>query len=222
MARPASDQNRNRLIAAVHAAKKSARLDDDSYRDTLERITAKRSAADCNDAELRSALDHLNSLAQAAKGAQAGKTRRRAEGPLVGKVTALWWSLHHLGVIDNPSDAALAAFLKRMAGVDALQWATADQLSTVIEALKDMAMREAGVDWSPFAPGRPRDPRLAVAEGQWRLLLRRGVPLPAASLHAFAFARTRRPLSALLPTDWTPLHQELGKLVRASRPAEAP
>lgn len=206
---------RRKLLGGVHAAAKAAGLEGDAYRDMLRTQTGKDSAAACTDAELARVRDHLNATHEARR------TRRRPAAPLAGKVTALWWSLHHLGVIDNPSDAALAAFLKRQAGVDALQWASADQLATVIEALKDMAVREAGVDWSPLAPGRPRDPRLAVAEAQWRLLKARGVPLPAATLHAFTFGRTHRPLAALLPTDWTPLHQELGRLVRGVGRAEA-
>lgn len=211
-----TDPTRKRLIAAVHAAKKTAGLDDDTYRDKLQAATGKRSAKDCTDAELRAVLDQLNGAARGA-----ARTRRRADGAQVGKVTALWWSLHHLGVTANPSDRALAAFVKRQAGVDALQWANPDQLARIIDALKAWAERDGGVDWSPIKPGQPRDPRLAVAEAQWRRLRERGIPLPAPTLHAFAFGRTRRPLAALLPTDWTPLHKELGALIRGAGRAEA-
>lgn len=218
MPRPAADRNRNRLIAAVHAAKKSARLDEDGYRDTLERLTGKRSAADCADAELRRVLDHLNAAAGRLPSAV---TRRQAAGLQAGKVTALWWSLHHLDVIDNASDAALAAFVKRMAGVDALSWADAGQLAKIIDGLKAMAARDGGVDWSPVAAGRPRDPRLAVAQAQWKRLQERGAALPALTLHAYALSLLRKPPATLVPSDWTRLHQELGRLVRAARPAEA-
>lgn len=207
---------RNRLIGAVHAAKTAAGLDDDTYRDTLERIAGKRSAKDCTDVQLRAFLDHVNASTGAPR-----HTRRRADGPQVGKLTALWWSLYHLDVIDNPSDAALAAFILRMTGVAALQWADAAQLATVIDGLKAMAARDGGVDWSPIKPGQPRDPRLAVATAQWKRLQERGAELPALTLHAFAVSLFHRPLAALLPTDWTKLHKELGTRLRAARPEVA-
>lgn len=215
MARPASDQARNRLIAAVHAAKKSAGLDDDAYRDTLEAATGRRSSADCTDAELRRALDRLNGLA-----GRPAAPRRGGGGPQAGKVTALWWSLYHLDVVEHPTDEALAAFVKRMTGVDALRWASPDQIAAIIDGLKAMAARDGGVDWSPAARGKPRDPRLAVAEAQWKRLRERGAALPAATLHAYALWSPGKPLTALVQADWTRLHQELGRLVRAARPAE--
>jgi len=212
----ATAPTRNRLIGAVHAAKKAAGLDDDTYRDKLQAATGKRSAKDCTDAELRAVLDQLNGASRGV-----GCTRRRADGAQVGKVTALWWSLYHLGIVADPSDKALAAFVKRQAGVDALPWANPAQLAQIIDALKAWAERDGGVDWSAIRPGQPRDPRLAVAEAQWRRLQQRAIPLPAPTLHAFAFSRARRPLAALLPTDWTPLHKELGALIRGAAAKEA-
>lgn len=57
------------------------------------------------------------------------------------KIRALWLTLHALGAVRNPSEAALAAYVKRVTGVDALQWLSSAQASTVIEAQKKWALR---------------------------------------------------------------------------------
>ena len=54
---------------------------------------------------------------------------------------ALWLFLHQLGAVKNPSEAALAAYVKRIAKVDALQWADGHQTEALIETLKKWAMR---------------------------------------------------------------------------------
>ena len=52
--------NRNRMIAAVHAAARAQGLDDDTRRTIMQAITGKRSCADMNLKELAAILDRLN------------------------------------------------------------------------------------------------------------------------------------------------------------------
>ena len=53
------DQWHKAKIAQIHVAKKQLDMDDDSYRDMLERITGQRSAADLNVGQIRDVLTEL-------------------------------------------------------------------------------------------------------------------------------------------------------------------
>lgn len=138
------------LLAKVHIAKKDLRLSDEHYRDVLERITGKRSAAGLSDAQLIAVLKHFEGEgfkpkviagAKAAPRSAPKPGRRPADHPVARKARALWISLHQLGVVENPSEAALEAFCKRQLGVDALQWADQSHAEPLIKGLKAMAER---------------------------------------------------------------------------------
>ena len=93
------------------------------------------------------------------------------------KMKALWTSGWHLGVIRVPGDEALASFIRSVTGLASARWASGEEYGTaVVEALKDMLSREAGVDWSPVKrDGRTHDrPAWRVAEAQLRMLRERG------------------------------------------------
>jgi phage gp16-like protein len=71
------------------------------------------------------------------------KTTRRklADDAQSRKIRALWLDMHHQGIVRNPSEASLAAYVKRLTGVEALQWLSSQQASGVIEALKNWQAR---------------------------------------------------------------------------------
>jgi hypothetical protein len=150
---------RNRLIGAVHAAKKAAGLDDDTYRAKLALITGgKTSAKDLSDNELRQVLDAMNG----------GADRRRfsppkTSSPTAKKARALWISLHGLGAIADPSEKALRAWVKRQYHVDDLAFVRPSQSFAVIEGLKQWCAR-LGVDWGAYS-----DPRQCVIYRQMDL-----------------------------------------------------
>lgn len=52
------------------------------------------------------------------------------------KIRALWLEMHDQGIVRDPSESSLAAYVKRLTGVEALQWLDTQQASGVIEALK--------------------------------------------------------------------------------------
>ncbi len=141
--------DRRALIAKVHLGAKDLRLDDETRRDLMERITGHRSAADCSDAELVKVLDEYRRQGWAPQAARPRmgtapvpkSGRRPANHPVANKARALWISLHQLGVVRQPTEKALEAFAKRQLGVDALQWADQSQGFRLIEALKAMAER---------------------------------------------------------------------------------
>lgn len=132
---------RRKLYAALHAAAAKAGLDDESYRAMLVARTGKASAKDLSDGQIRGVLDHLNG------GTRPQAARRRDDSATSRKIRALWLSLYQLGVVRNPSETALAAFVKATAKVDDLHWLSPRDAYRVIEALKDMATR-SGVHWA--------------------------------------------------------------------------
>lgn len=143
--------NRQRLIRLIHVAKRDLDMDDDTYRSILRQIGNKSSAADLSVPNLEKVLEHLkrSGFKVRSKGRQAAVKRPAApksSRPLAQdaeskKIRALWLFMHQIGVVKNPSEDALAAYVKRIVGVDALQWISGEQAETLIETLKKWAMR---------------------------------------------------------------------------------
>lgn len=132
--------DRQRLIKLIHVAKRDIALDNDSYRAILQRIGKKTSAADLTVPELQQVLDYMKKHGFKVR-SKAKPSRPLALDAESRKVRALWLFMHQLGVVQNPSEAALAAYVKRITGVDALQWSSGDQATALIETLKKWAMR---------------------------------------------------------------------------------
>ena len=99
---------------------------------------AAKSAADCSDGQLSRVIERLKE-----KGfkplPKAG--RKAATHPMARKARALWISLHHLCVVQNPSEQALEAFAHRQLKCEKLSWANQRDANKLIEALKAMAVR---------------------------------------------------------------------------------
>lgn len=179
--KPASDRQRKALYAKIAAARKALGIEEDAYRDLLAaRYEGARSAKDLSVADLDDLVGHFKAMGwtpappKSRPPVRSG-ARVLADRPEAKKARALWISLYHLGVVRDPSERALAAFGKRMTGVQALQWIHGD-FDKVIEALKGMATREAGVDWlvRSWEGNEPPNPRVRVIEAQWSILVGAG------------------------------------------------
>lgn len=166
---------RRQLLGKIHIAKKTLGLDDDTYRDVLEAKTGKRSAKMCSNAQLVDMVEHFK--AQGFKPKSKKAPARAGSRPLAGgeqqaKMRALWITLYHLAVVRDPSEQALANFAKRMTKVAALQWLGPDDCNIVIEALKAIASRDAGVDWTEaIVPLEIFDERRRVIIAQMVILM---------------------------------------------------
>jgi phage gp16-like protein len=131
---------RQTLIRLVHVAARDLGLDSDTYRACLAEVTGgKASAGEMSAVELSKVLDHFKSKGFQVRHKKA--TRALDTSPQASKIRALWLLLHRLGAVRNPSEAALAAYVKRIAGVDALQWAADAKLQRLVETMKKWAMR---------------------------------------------------------------------------------
>lgn len=143
---------RNSLIKLIHVAKREQGLDEPTYRAILKAQGGNESLAAMRLEGMKKVLDYLK--AQGFKVRKTKTDRRQAAGPDARKVRALWLFLHELGAVRDPSEAALTAYVQRIAKVDDVAWmrgARALNLGgtpgwkahqdLVIETLKKWAMR---------------------------------------------------------------------------------
>ncbi|UTW12954.1 gp16 family protein [Marinobacterium rhizophilum] len=155
MKHPQKD-NRKAALAQIHIGKKQLGLDDDTYRDMLQNLTGKRSCSDMALAELYQVIKQLeNAGFKQHRGRRSGATRQgyyspRSKGQVIDVMRAIWIEMHQAGIVRDGSEAALAAYAKRMsaqlnggAGVEKLEWLQRDEqlAARVLEALKKWRAR---------------------------------------------------------------------------------
>ena len=149
--RPAdrTDALRQRLIRLIHVARRELRLDGPTYRTLLQAAGGAESTAAMNPRQLQAVLDRLKQAGFKVRAPSAGTASARAAAPdrrqdtrrEALKVRALWLFLHHLGAVRDPSERALAAYVRRIGKVDDMHWADGDRMLALIETLKKWAMR---------------------------------------------------------------------------------
>lgn len=140
---PASSNIKRREIQLIHVgwahlAKQDSSLDDNAYRAMLWSVALVKSSTELDFAGRKKVLDHLES-----RGFKRTKPQPRAlaDDPQSKKIRALWLELHKAGKVRNPSESALAAFVKRETGIDDLHWLNDRDASAVIEKLKQWLNR---------------------------------------------------------------------------------
>lgn len=158
----ANQDARQRLIRLIHVGKRELGLDDEIYRALLMGSVQKDSTSAMSVPELERVLERMKRsgfkvrVKSARPPAQSRPGRPLAQYPEARKVRALWLFLHQLGAVKNPSEEALAAYVKRIAKVDALQWTNGNQTEALIETLKKWAMR--------YLPGQVREMAQTLSE----------------------------------------------------------
>lgn len=136
-----NDDVRRRELAMIHVAKKQLGMEDDAYRALLWSIARVNSAADLDWAGRKQLLDHMKKCGFKARPPKKGGGRELEDDPQSKMILALWLQLHNQGVVRDPSERALAAWVKRQTGVDAIRWLRRDQKVALIESLKAWADR---------------------------------------------------------------------------------
>lgn len=212
------------LIAKMHVAKKQLGLDDDTYRDALERVTGKRSAKDMTDGE-RSAviLFFTNAGFQNRPAAPRSDGRKKLTGKYAGKVQALWIGGWNLGLVKNKDDAALLAFVKRQTGIDHTRFLRdGDDAHKVIDALKGWLARDGKVDWTVGSHMQDHE-RLSGFKIAWAQFSKLDDSMPAK--HRFEFGTAvfqishRHMRDMARESDWHPVMNAFGQLVRDTKKA---
>lgn len=146
-AQPVVGPHRRALLAKVHLAKKDLALSDDDYRSILLEVAGTNSAAKCSDGDLVAVVERFKSRGwkPAQPKGRSATARAPADHRPAAKARALWISLHHLGAVADPSEAALESFARRQLGCPRLQWADQGMMFRLIEAEKAIAERNGWV-----------------------------------------------------------------------------
>ena len=162
--------DRNAVRRAIFGACRARGIDDDARHALQLRVVGKASLTTMTTGELQQVLRAVRTgrTAKAADRAAEPAGQLLPRGAHQGKLSALWISGYHLGVVRSADPEALATWVCRQTGLGSARWATPGHTAACIEALKEWIAREAGVDWSLG------DPRAAVMEALWRLLAQAG------------------------------------------------
>jgi hypothetical protein len=211
-------------IAAIHVAKKSLGLDEDTYRAKLELITGKQSTKDMTEAERQKVLTVFRNegFAPAAPSRRADG-RMKLAGPYAKKLQALWIAGWNLGIFENRDDAALEAFVRRQTGIEKERWLRyAEDANKVIEGLKAILARDGGVTWKEpkLAPEFQRTSGYKIARAQFHIML------PEAPVHDFwilvnDITRKADANRDFHDHEWIVVMNDFGEKIRAAKKAGA-
>ncbi len=130
---------RDAQLAQIHIAKKQLGLDDDTYRDVLERVTGARSAKGLSGKSKDALIGEFKRM-----GWKGGSDRKKSGKRYVRLIFALWGELKREGIWENKDVSSLRAFVQKMTGVSDPEWLNFEQANVVIEALKKMGSRGNG------------------------------------------------------------------------------
>lgn len=122
-----------KLVRAIQACRRQvAGLEEEgAWRGFLERHAGKRGLREMSGAELGKVLDALH-----ASGAPRRGPKRTDDDPQLRMIRGLWLELADLGAVRSREETAIAGFVARQTGVEALQWLDSHGANKVIEALK--------------------------------------------------------------------------------------
>lgn len=95
-------------LAAIHIKRRQLGLEDEDWRDIVERVTGQRSTKGLNPKQTVALLEELDRLS----GGRAPRARRMLSGPFVPKLQALWISAWNLGLVGSKDDQQLVAFVR--------------------------------------------------------------------------------------------------------------
>jgi phage gp16-like protein len=99
------------------------------------------SASTMSIGQLSKAIEVMKAQGFKVKHRKDKSSRKLAGDAQAKKIRALWLKMHDQGIVRNPSEASFAAYIKRLTGVEALQWLSTGQAICVIEALKKWQKR---------------------------------------------------------------------------------
>ncbi|VUX47876.1 putative Mu-like prophage protein gp16 [Candidatus Defluviicoccus seviourii] len=231
-----ADPDRQRQLKAIHVRRRQLGLDEETYREVLERATGKRSAAEMTEWERRQALDELTRLGapRPKPAVPASLMSRPLRSGQAAKAIALWRALYNFGALRDGSEAALDRWVRSSNfRVSALRFADAPALNQVIEGLKAWLERAGGPAgptdddvtqlnaWRSGAGLAPVDAgavaKFRLVEAQWRRLAEMGALHhgPQARLDTYLTKRGQVAAPQFLePATADAIIEELGAWIR--------
>lgn len=139
--------NRRAELAKIHIAKKDLGLDRARYEAILWDQVGVHSSADLDSAGRRKVLEYFKSKGWRPKrSGSSPESRHKASGSKsqADKIRALWIVMYKAGIVKNGSEHALNRYVKRMTGIDYVQWLCPNNANRVIESLKRWRSRVEG------------------------------------------------------------------------------
>ena len=129
-------------ISVIKMAQGKLGITDDDYRALLRDRFKAKSCKDLTFKQAGALIEELQSkgfvLVGARRAVPLQESSRTGNEPQDLKIRAMWLSLYDCGIVRDPSERAMLAFVKRQTGLDALPWCSVAEKSNVIEALKKM------------------------------------------------------------------------------------
>lgn len=125
---------RRQQLARIHASKTALGLDDETYRDVLERITGKRSSAAMDDSERAAVVKELDRLDKLHRWAGQPDPSLMQSRPMLRKVGAL------LADSKRPWNYA-HGMAEKMHGIKRIEWLDDKQLHALVCAMQIDANR---------------------------------------------------------------------------------
>lgn len=133
---------RQRELGKIHLLAKKAGLDDDAYRLMLREVAGVSSSKDLNPLGRGKVLDHLSRITGTVD-PNAGRPNNLAERPLLRKIGALLADSGRPWAYVTAKGKKGTSMVQRLAGVDALEFATDEGLYKIVQALEvDKRRRE--------------------------------------------------------------------------------
>jgi len=135
-------QRRSTDLAMIHIAKKELGLDDDTYRAVLWQVARVESSKDLDHAGRAALLDHFKARGWIKKKpTKAKQAVKLSNEPQHKMIRGLWLELHANGTVIDPSEKAIARFIKNQTKIDRMEWLSVNQASQIIERLKSWLNR---------------------------------------------------------------------------------
>lgn len=122
-------------IKLIHTGRRALGMDEDTYRDMLERLTGKRSCTGLTDSQLSTVVQHLRYLGFDPAGAPETAGQRTL-------IRRVWLHMHRAGIVRDRSLRALDAYCVRTVRSPLWRCSVKD-CQTVIESLKGWHARRA-------------------------------------------------------------------------------
>lgn len=137
---------RRGMVAKVHVAKAQIGMTDDEYRNVLRDRFDADSSVDLTIGQLHTLLDIFR--AHGFQDVPGTKAKVKPKADLASDaqskmIRGLWLELRDAGVLRDPSEQGLAAFIRRQTGIERLEWLSTAKASQVIESLKAWVARAA-------------------------------------------------------------------------------
>lgn len=128
---------------AIFVGLRQLDIDLEDARPMFNELTGKTSIKTMNEVEKLKIITHLRS-----KGFTQKPGKNKLQGKYAPKLQALWIGAWNLGIVENKSDQALLAFVKRQTGIDHTRFLRHhEDANKAIESLKAWMKRKAFVDW---------------------------------------------------------------------------